>query len=183
MMNRMSTHTASPVISAAPPPRWAVRAAHLTALVVLPSGILRLVWVLGFPAGYTDAGFVEFETPFAKVWMLTLSVVSELVAVLTIGLVRPWGSLVPRWMPLIGGKRVRPLAAVVPALLGSAALTVLWGTMPLWWTHPHSDMTPTGRIVIGILYQPLVIWGPLTAAVAISYYRRHRAARRPASAD
>lgn len=178
MMNRMSNHPASPATSVAAPPRWAVRAAHLTTLLVLPSGLWRLVMVLGYPAGYTEAGFVEFETPIAKVWMLTLTVVCELIAVLTVGLVRPWGDVVPRWIPLIGGKRVRPLCAVVPALLGSAVLTVLWGTMPLWWTHPHTDMTPTGSIVVGILYQPLVIWGPLTAAVAISYYRRHRAVQR-----
>ncbi len=180
MMSRMSIRPPSPVASVAPP-RWAVRAAHLTALVVLPSGLLRIVWALGHPAGYTEAGFVPFETFSAKVWMLTLSVVSELVALLVIGLVRPWGEVVPGWIPLIGGRRVRPMAAVVPAFLGSAALTLLWSTMPWWWAHPHDDMTPTGSLVIGILYQPLVLWGPLTAAVAFSYYRRHRAAPRRAS--
>ncbi|CAM5576179.1 hypothetical protein SBADM41S_04914 [Streptomyces badius] len=71
----------------APPPRWAVRAAHLTALVVLPSGLWRIALVLGHPAGYTEAGFEPFATADAKVWMLALSVVSELVALLTIGLV------------------------------------------------------------------------------------------------
>lgn len=184
MMRRMSIHpTPFPVIAAAAPPRWAVWAAHLTPLVVLPSGLWRIALLLGYPSGYTEAGFAPFETFGAKVWMLTLCVVSELVAFLTIGLVRPWGEVVPRWIPLIGGRAVRPLAAVVPAALGSVALTLLWSTFPWWWTHPHEDMTPTGNLVVGILYQPLVLWGPLTAAVTVSYYRRHRAAQRRAAAD
>lgn len=162
----------------APPPRWAVRAAHLTALVVLPSGLWRIALVLGHPAGYTEAGFEPFATADAKVWMLALSVAGELVALLTIGLVRPWGETVPHWIPWIGGRRVRPMAAVVPAALGAAALTLIWGTVPLWWTYPHEEMTATGNLVVGILYQPLFLWGPLMAAVTFSYHRRHRV-RRP----
>ncbi|MGJ5748816.1 hypothetical protein FB563_6377 [Streptomyces puniciscabiei] len=175
----MSIHPpSSPAPSAAAPPRWAIRAAHLTTLVVLPSGLWRMALVLGYPAGYTETGFRPFDTFGAKVWMLTLSVLCELATLLTIGLVRPWGEVVPHWIPLIGGRRVRPMAAVVPGLLGAAILTVIWGNVPWWWTYPHENMTPTGNLVVGVLYQPLVLWGPLTAAVTISYYRRHRTAQR-----
>lgn len=170
---RTPTTPQTPVVPP-PPPRWAVLAAHLTALVVLPSGLWRIALVLGHPAGYTEAGFEPFTGVDDKVWMLTLSVVSELVALLTIGLVRPWGEVVPRWIPLIGGRRVRPLAAVVPAALGAAGLTLMWAAVPFWWTYPHADLTTTGNLVVGILYQPLFLWGPLTAAVTVSYYRRHR---------
>lgn len=180
----MITQPAAPAIPAPaaprvpPAPRWAVWCAHLTTLVVLPSAVWRLLLVAGFPAGNTAESFASFETLGAKVWMLLLSVVSELVALLTVGLTRPWGDVVPRWIPLIGGRVVRPLAAVIPALAGAAILTVLWHDVPLWWTTPHTgEFTETGNIVVGILYQPLLLWGPLTAAVAISYYRRHRAAR------
>ncbi|MEU0163204.1 hypothetical protein ABZ154_31495 [Streptomyces sp. NPDC006261] len=162
----------------APPPRWAVRAAHLAALVVLPSALWRIALVLGHPAGYTEAGFEPFATVDAQVWMLTLSVVSELAALLTIGLVRPWGEVVPRWIPLIGGRGVRPMAAVVAAAPGAVALTLIWATVPLWWTYPHEEMTATGNLVVGVLYQPLVLWGPLTAAVTLSCHRRHRVRRR-----
>src|SRR5262249_25007353 len=121
----MSFHP-TPATSAAAPPRWAVRASHLATLVVLPSGLWRIAMVLGYPGGYTETGFGPFETFGAKAWMLTLSVLCELVAFLTIGLVRPWGEVVPRWIPLIGGRRVRPMAVVVPAALGAAALTLIW---------------------------------------------------------
>ncbi|WP_328393901.1 hypothetical protein OHS70_04565 [Streptomyces sp. NBC_00390] len=172
----------TPVINETPngttrPPRWAVWAAHLTTLVVLPSGLWRIALVLGYPAGYTDEGFTDFESLGAKVWMLTLSVVCELLALLTIGLVRPWGEVVPRWIPLIGGRVVRPMAAVVPAALGALALTVLWADVARWWTYPHDDMTGTGNLVVGILYQPLLLWGPLLAAVTVSYYRRRASTR------
>lgn len=166
--------TAVTTTSVAPPPRWAVRAAHLTTLVVLPSGLWRIAMVLGFPAGYSEQGFVPFETPGAKAWMLTLSVVCELLAFLTIGLVRPWGEAVPRWVPRVGGRTVRPAAVVAVAAFGAAALTVLWADVPWWWTYPHEDMTHMGHLVVGLLYLPLVLWGPLLAAVTVSYHRRHR---------
>ncbi|MFF2808265.1 hypothetical protein ACFVT2_14055 [Streptomyces sp. NPDC058000] len=160
--------------SLVPAPRWAVRSAHLTALVVLPSGLWRLALVVGCPAGYTAEGFVPFDTAGAKVWMLALSVFSELAALLTIGLVRPWGEVVPGRVPLIGGRTVHPAAAAVPAGLGALALTVLWAGVPWWWSYPHQDMTPTGNVLVGMLYQPLFLWGPLLGAVTISYWRRRR---------
>ncbi|MFI8320128.1 hypothetical protein [Streptomyces sp. NPDC085529] len=161
----------------APPPRWAVWSAHLTTLVVLPSGLWRLAMAAGWPSGYTIEGFRPFQTAEAKLSMVALSVVCELLALLTIGLVRPWGEVVPRWIPLIGGRAVRPWAAVAPAALGAVALTWLWSGLPWWWTYPHDDMTGAGALVVGILYQPLVLWGPLLAAVTFSYYRRHRTGR------
>lgn len=179
----MTSHPApAPAPIAAAPPRWAVRAAHLAALVVLPSALWRIAMVCGYPAGYTDTGFEPFETSGAKVSMLTLSVLCELIALLTIGLVRPWGEVVPRWIPLIGGRAVRPMAAVAPAAVGAAALTLIWAEVPWWWTYPHEDMTSTGNLVVGILYQPLFLWGPLTAAVTLSYYRRRRTAYRRGAA-
>ncbi|MFI1830135.1 hypothetical protein ACH41E_27415 [Streptomyces sp. NPDC020412] len=176
MDERTGTAPRNDAVNTTPPaPRWAVRAAHLTALVVLPTGLWRLAMVLGHPSGYTDEGFVPFETFGSKVWMLTLSVGCELLALLTIGLVRPWGEVVPRRIPLIGGKPVPLLAAVIPAALGALVLTGVWAVLPLWWSVPHADMTATGNLVVGILYQPLVLWGPLVGAVTFSYYRRRRA--------
>jgi hypothetical protein len=106
------------------------------------------------------------------------ALVVQLPAFLTVGLVRPWGEVVPGWIPVIGGRAVRPMAAVVPAALGAVALTALWANVPWWWTYPHHGMTDTGNLVVGILYQPLVLWGQLLATVTVSYYRR----RSPAAA-
>lgn len=92
-MERMRTREEHPTGPAPapsiPPPRWAVRAAQLITLLALPTGLWRLAMVCGFPSGYTEAGFVPFDTPGSKLWMLTLSIACELLALLSLGLVRP----------------------------------------------------------------------------------------------
>ncbi|MFI9720037.1 hypothetical protein ACIHFE_10315 [Streptomyces sp. NPDC052396] len=161
----------------APAPRWAVRAAHAAALTTVPSGLWRIALGLGFPVGYSDQVLrQDFHIPgWGVAYVIGLSVVSEAFALLTLGLVQPWGEVVPRWIPVIGGRRVRPLAAVIPAALGSLALVFLWSDLVFWW---NADETPamlgSWHTIVGILYQPLVLWGPLLAAVTVSYYRRHR---------
>ncbi|MEU5714989.1 hypothetical protein AB0G71_04205 [Streptomyces sp. NPDC020403] len=64
----------------------------------------------------------------------------------------------------------------VTASLGAAALTLILAQFALWWAFPHPDMTPLGSTIAGILYLPLVAWGPLLAAVTLDYHRRRRAA-------
>ncbi|MFF5983719.1 hypothetical protein ACFY78_33260 [Streptomyces olindensis] len=161
-----------PPTTSTTPPRWAVSAAHATALLVLPSGLWRIALALGHPAGYTAEGFADFQSPDARLWLVVLSVVSELLALLTIGLVRPWGEALPRRIPYVGGRAVPTRPVVVTAGLGALALTALWAGIPWWWTYPHDGMTDTGHLIVGILYQPLVLWGPLLAAVTLSYHRR-----------
>src|ERR671916_153345 len=78
-----------------PPPRWAVRAAHLVSLVVLPSALWRLPLVFGFSMGALEHG-VPIEIPVReRFYILGLSVVTELAALSTLGLVRPWGERFP----------------------------------------------------------------------------------------
>lgn len=167
---------------AAPAPRWAQWAAHLAALTPLPSGLWRLAMVLGHPAGYTPEGYAGMVAPpWGIPWLLTLSVLTEAAALLTLGLVRPWGEVAPRWIPFIGGRRIPTAAAVVPAAAGSAILLVLWTPFLFWWTFPDATMTPAGHTVIGFIYLPLVAWGPLLAAVTVSYYRRRSLSAPPGS--
>ncbi|MEU5438695.1 hypothetical protein AB0G73_35885 [Streptomyces sp. NPDC020719] len=161
-----------------PAPRWAVRAAHAAALTAVPSGLWRIALGFGLPVGYSDAELHRsFQIPgWGSVAVIGLSVVSEALALLTLGLVRPWGEVVPRWIPFIGGRRVHPLAAVIPAALGSLALMAIWSGFALWWSDEHHPaFQGPWRDIVGVCYQPLVLWGPLLAAVTFSYYRRHRA--------
>lgn len=90
-------------------------------------------------------------------WMLTLSVLCEPGALLTNGLVRPWGEAVPHWVPA-AGRTVRPLAALVPAASGAVVLTV-FGSMSRGGGPPRTLTRPTraGDLVVGILHQPLVL--------------------------
>lgn len=106
----------------------------------MPSGLWRIVFGLGIPVGFSgEAARVAagHQPGWGTLYCVVLSVLAEALAFLTIGLVRPWGEVAPRWIPLIGGRKVRPLAAIVPAALGSAVLTWL-GLTSLFggWAEP-----------------------------------------------
>ncbi|MFE7636264.1 hypothetical protein ACFU7Z_19740 [Kitasatospora sp. NPDC057518] len=158
------------------PPRWAVRAAHLAAVTALPAGLWRLGLVAGWHGGYTEAGYRAMGlTGWGAVWPVFLSLFTEALALLTIGLVRPWGTVPPRWVPFFGGRPVRPRAVVLAASLGAVGLALPWTPFVGWWALPGTGMTPLGHTLVGFLYLPTVAWAPLLAAVTVSYHRRHRA--------
>ncbi|MCN9243372.1 hypothetical protein NGF19_21735 [Streptomyces sp. RY43-2] len=157
-------------------PRWAVLAAHAVPLATLPSGLWRLAQVAGLPVA-EQSGRNAREVVVA----VTLTLMTEGLALLTLGLVRPWGEVAPRWLPFIGGRRVRTLAAVIPALLGATTLcaTVAWFTC----TQAPALMervtrTEPQQALLVACYAPLLLWAPLLAATAVAYYRR-RTSRSP----
>ncbi|GAA5075321.1 hypothetical protein HNP84_006014 [Thermocatellispora tengchongensis] len=145
-------------------------------LLVLPSSLWRIGLAMGLPLGYTEQGLRDIigTTMWGPLYLVALAALTEGAALLTLGLVRPWGEVVPRWIPLLGGRTIPPAAVTVPAWLGVAVLTLLWTPFLFWWTLPHADMTGTGRLLVGLVYLPLVAWPPLLAAVTLSYQRRRR---------
>ncbi|MET9376035.1 hypothetical protein ABZX98_18080 [Streptomyces sp. NPDC002992] len=159
-------------------PRWAVLAAHAVPLIVLPSGIWRIALTLGLPvARVDDPGLGQ------DVYQVVLTVVAELLAFLTLGLVRSWGEVFPRRLPFLGGRPVSPRGTTAAALGGAVALFALVG----WFTYAayaglggnsvgtHTD-GPVQQALLYACYLPLLAWAPLLAAVAIAYYRRRAAA-------
>ncbi len=154
-------------------PRWAVVAAHTVPWITLPSGLWRLALVAGLPVA-------KLAVPNwgQGLYIVMLSVVSEALALLTLGLVREWGEVVPGWVPLIGGQRVRPAAAVTAALAGAAGLTLILG-----WAF-YAQIADLGDGPIGnaaqqalllVCYLPLIAWPPLLVAVTVAYHRRRTA--------
>ncbi|MFF2547331.1 hypothetical protein ACFVUY_32905 [Kitasatospora sp. NPDC058063] len=175
--------TASRAVAAAPDvppaPRWARLAAKAAVLTTVPSGLWRIAFGFGVPVGFGGAtltAYAEHQPGWGTVYCVALSALAESLAFLTLGLVRPWGLVAPRWIPLLGGRRVRPLAAIVPALLGSVILTSL-GTTALfggWARNLAEPDSPHGLagVVMTLAYLPLVAWGPLLGAVTLDYARR-----------
>lgn len=160
-------------------PRWAALAAHAVPLIVLPSGIWRIALTLGLPvARVDDPGFAQ------NVYQIVLTVVGELLAFLTLGLVRSWGEVFPRWIPFLGGRAVSPRGATAAALGGATGLVALIG----WFTYvalagigqnaagTHTD-GPVQDALFYACYLPLIAWAPLLAAVAVAYYRRRTGVR------
>ena len=162
--------------SPAPPPRWARIAAHAAAITPLPSAVWRLLLVFGFSAGFTEQGLLALNVAgWGWVHLVALSVLTELAALPTLGLVQPWGEVVPRWVPHLGGRRIPSRPVVLLASVGAAVLFALWTPLLHRWTYDHSDMTTTGVMTVGLRYLQLVAWSPLLAAVTASNAKRHRA--------
>lgn len=173
-------------------PRWARVAAYLIPFTVLPSALWRIavvVFDIPLDGGQTDAGRGDVPSWLPmEVYVVVLSLFSELLAFTAIGLITRWGEVFPRWIPGLGGRRVPALAAVVPAGLGAATLTVLWTGSILAVAAGRS--VQGGRLPAGHLlttydwhfaalitsYAPLLLWGPLLGAVTVAYWQRRRRA-------
>jgi hypothetical protein len=132
---------------------------------VAPSG------VLGVPLG---------------LYVIVLSVISELLAFTAVGLVSAWGEVFPGWIPVLGGRRVPTLAAVVPGALGAIGLTLLWTWVAVSFSlGMRINGRPLGSdcvlsfadlkgLVAIIAYAPLLLRGPLLGALTIGYWKRRR---------
>lgn len=170
---------APPALSPIPvAPRWARRAAVLAVLTTIPSALWRMAMAVGIPVGVSDEVLSErFGFPgWGTVYVFGLSLLLVGLASLTLGLVQRWGEVVPGWMPVVGGRRVPPMAAVVPASVGASLLTLLWASIMSNFGLVAEEFALEGaeRAVVMACYAPLLLWGPLLAAVTVSYYRRRR---------
>jgi hypothetical protein len=155
---------------------WAERLVHVIPMLVLPSSIWRLAVAFGFPMGMlNDAGELAFVRGWPAVYIAVISGLSEAVALTAFGLVRPWGEVTPPWLPFIGGRPVRPMAAIVPATLGAVALMLIW-TVGFWdvWTGEQASRmaSPLWAAVFTLCYAPLNLWGPALLALTWAYHRR-----------
>jgi hypothetical protein len=156
-------------------PRWAHLIAWATVGCTIPSCAWRVAAGFGIDVGFTGELGRLYHGPrfIAYVWILTL--VSQGAAMLTLGLVRPWGEWVPRWIPVLSGRRIPAPAAIVPAALGGLTVTILSMTIALSPRSPlsHPDFPHgTPGLVMKVCYAPLLAWGPLVIAVTAAYTRR-----------
>jgi hypothetical protein len=177
-------HTPPPVSDTEQPvPRWAMRLAYALPLLLLPSCLWRLPFALHFEMGQVqDLGMPPYWVSIP--YVLGLSVLSEAIAILTIGLVRGWGEVAPTWIPITGGRRIRPVAVVVPALIGGLILTLLFTDVPigdgrrltLFGIADSVGYTNDAwQALATVCITPIAAWGPITIALGIAYYRRRTA--------
>jgi len=167
---------AAPTYDGRPAPRWAVIAAHVVPLTTVGAGLWRLPVAAGLSMGVLVDGVPAHVHGWESVYVVSLSVVSELAALLTLGLVRPWGERVPRWIPGLGGRRIPPRPVVAVAATGAVALSVIWafGLANYISNDTMTFSSPVWEAVLIASYLPLLAWGPLLAAVTWAYHRRRR---------
>ncbi len=86
--------------------RWGRWATYLAVIIPVLYAVTRWAWALGFPLGISEKFLREGQEVglwWAGAALATLAVGG---AILTLGLVQRWGEVFPRWIPLLGGKRV-----------------------------------------------------------------------------
>lgn len=169
-------------------PRWARLVAYAIPFTVLPSSLWRIsVCTLHLPIARPALDIGSSSgiqgLPLAA-YVVILSVVSELLAFTAVGLVARWGEVFPRWIPVLRGRRVPVLGAVVPAAAGATFLTLLWTWVAVTYLLGRriDGSVTTGVRPLGfddwqgwiavVAYAPLILWGPLLGAVTFSYWRR-----------
>jgi hypothetical protein len=169
-------------------PRWARLAAYAIPSTLLPSSLWRIAaYTFHVPIadGPTHAPSGVPGVPL-ELYVVLLSIVSELAAFTSFGLIARWGEVVPRWVPALSDRSVPMRLVVTAGALGAAALTLLWTWVAVHFAlgqridgSPRSPFAPVSfhdwRGVLAVVaYAPLVLWGPLLAAVTVAYHsRRH----------
>lgn len=155
--------------------------AYAVPACILPSAVWRLVGAARTLATgenpCASQGLVE------AVYVPSLSFISMGLGLLTIGLVRPWGEVFPRWLPFVGGRPVNARVATGVAYTGAALIAAI---VVVWLLRGGHGQTPLRPLPPGchqpgwdILrwYVPLLLWPPLLAVVTRDYQRRHAGAR------
>lgn len=165
---------------ATPAPRSAVVAAHLVPLVLVPSGIWRVLLGCGVSMGFSRASLEAQGFPGrGTVMVVALTLLTEALALLTFGLVRPWGEVVPRWVPVLGSRRIPPAPVVALATAGGLALTAMW-TFALHGVLVRDgldEISSRGWHTLAVVcYLPAWAWGPLLLWATYHYWRRRRTA-------
>jgi hypothetical protein len=158
---------------AVPAPRWAVRAAWASAISATVGFIpIHAVWAAGIPLWADPDKFEVWYDQGGGPYLFVLSGLATLAGILALSLVRPWGQVFPRWVPLLAGRKVprRTLAAT-----GFTVSTFLLGytVWAAWQTA--TDFTEEGVFspwiaVYGIPH--FLVWGIGLFAAAWSYRAR-----------
>ncbi len=154
---------------------WVVRHRRVLTVVAalgpVPYALARATWLTPWPQ---FAGPVEAMTPEIRLWGLLLGGAATLGAVLTVGLIRPWGEVFPRWMPGLAGRPVPVRVAAVPG--GIVATLVTLAAAPMLVAMLAGDLT-AGEKVMSVLLFPFSVWGP-ALGLAVWGYVAHRARTR-----
>ncbi len=165
-----------------PVPRWAYLLAHAIPLMTLPSGLWRFGLVGGSSMGILVDGQPAYLVGIGeKAYVVFLSLFSEAVALIAFGLVKSWGEVAPQWIPFIGGRRVNPYAAIVPATLGGLSLIAIWtfGFRDVFTDHFIPFSSTAWKTLMIACYAPLQLWGPALLVLTWAYYRRRVTAPLP----
>jgi hypothetical protein len=168
-----TTGWASPAVAA----RWGRWAAAIAVAVPVLYALTRWAWALGIPLGVTGEFLREQARETPDIWLAGAALATLAVggATLTLGLVQRWGEVFPRWIPVLGGKPVRPRTAIIPASLVAVLVTSAgldhYRAAILGYFPEGSTGENWGTVAPGYLWP---LWGVALGAATFAYYLRRR---------
>lgn len=159
-----------------PVPPWAMRIARLLPLLAMPVCLWRLPIGFGYMMGL-DVEPLPVGILGGVAYVGTLSLLTELAAFACRGLVSWWGEVVPDWVPRLGGKRIPPVVALVPATIAGLFLLFLFADWVVCTFHiagfrdgPWDNQG--WRILAATVSGLFCSWGLLVPALTYAYWRR-----------
>ncbi|WP_063765396.1 hypothetical protein [Nonomuraea candida] len=150
------------------------RAVYVAVAVPLLYCATRWAWALGIPLGVSREFLAAGED---GLWLAGayLATFGAFGGVLTLGLTQRWGEVFPRLLPGLGGRRVPPLLAVIPAGFVSIIITVAGLTYIRWTLGGRFAWDEWGAWLPECFWP---IWGGALAVATASYHLRRRAGER-----
>ncbi|MFC9561551.1 hypothetical protein [Agromyces sp. NPDC056965] len=153
--------------------RWGRGATWIAIAAPLVYCATRWAWALGFSLGMDPVAYREGQEQGLWIAGASLASFGIIGAVLTLGLIRPWGEVFPRWMVGLRGRRVPPMLAFVPAVLVSVLVTsasfmylrivLIDGITPETWAFNLPEVF-------------FSVWGAALFVSALAYRRRRQRA-------
>lgn len=113
-------------------PELGRRAVYVAVAVPLLYCATRWAWALGIPLGISREFLAEGQADGMWLAGAYLATFGAFGGLLTLGLTQRWGEIFPRWLPVLRGRSVPPLLAVVPAGFVSIIITVAGLTYIRW---------------------------------------------------
>ncbi|NYG21448.1 hypothetical protein BJY17_002195 [Agromyces hippuratus] len=154
--------------------RWATGVA-----VVIPVGyaVTRIGWFAGVPIGISPSFMQRLDDAHAAPIGAGLGGVALLGAVLTLGLVCPWGEVWPRWVPFLRGR------AIPPRLPASLAIAISLPIMSAGLMYVRKRLAGEEFGATGAEHEPgawlpemfFPLWGAALAIAALAYLHRRTA--------
>jgi hypothetical protein len=162
--------------------RLASTVTWIAIIAPLPYSTSRLLWAAGVPVGIDQDLLEDLDAPgWGSLYIVLLAALADVTALLTHVIVRPRARVVPQWVPVIGGRPVRPKLVIAALLLPTLVLT--------WRAALHLRLVFNGfRVPDDISGVPswslwtqaalVWIWAAALATALLAYHRATRPADR-----
>ena len=134
-----------------------------------------------------DVGFAQADlfrsNAVGTAYVLGLEAVQATAGVLCLGLIRPWGERVPRWVPRLGGREIPRILPLVVGGIGNALLYYINATLVIRfgavWLGLTEGQTPADgmnhwqlAILVAAYVPMLLLWAPALTVGLVGYGRR-----------